>query len=100
MRLPWTPTGLRGFANVAVPWIVGIFGTLVALGEGESGAPPGVVLLLLALAVGQGVAMRWRRTHPIPAPELIEGSVLPPPGAFASSAVTGTATVFRAALHA
>jgi hypothetical protein len=40
--------------------------TLVALGEGENGAPPGVVLLLLALAVGQGVAMRWLRTHPIP----------------------------------
>jgi hypothetical protein len=28
------------------------------------------------------------------APQLIEGSVAPPPGAFASSAVTGTATVF------
>ena len=28
------------------------------------------------------------------APRLIEGSVAPPPGAFASSAVTGTATVF------
>ena len=98
MRLPWTPTGLRGFANVAVPWIVGIFGTVVALGEGENGAPPGVVLLLLALAVGQGVAMRWRRTHPIPvtAVALVTGlavlaispdSVMPVAGYFAVGAL-------------
>ena len=92
------PTGLRGFANVAVPWIVGIFGTLVALGEGENGAPPGVVLLLLAIAVGQGVAMRWRRTHPIPvtAVALVTGlavlaispdSVMPVAGYFAVGAL-------------
>jgi hypothetical protein len=98
MRLPWTPTGLRGFANVAVPWLVGIFGVLVALGEGDNGAPSGVVLLLLALAVVQGVAMRWRRTHPIPvtAVALVTGlavlaispdSVMPVAGYFAVGAL-------------
>ena len=98
MRLPWTSTGLRGFANVAVPWLVGIFGVLVALGEGENGAPSGVVVLLLALAVAQGVAMRWRRTHPIPvtAVALVAGlavlaispdSVMPVAGYFAVGAL-------------
>jgi signal transduction histidine kinase len=66
MRLPWKATGLRGFADVAVPWGVGLFYVLVALGESDSGAPTGVVLLLLALAVVQGIALRWRRTEPLP----------------------------------
>ena len=66
MRLPWKATGLRGFADVAVPWGVGLFYVLVALGESDSGAPAGVVLLLLALAVVQGIALRWRRTEPLP----------------------------------
>jgi signal transduction histidine kinase len=66
MRLPWTLAGLRGFADVAIPLAVGIFLVLVALGEGDDGASLGVVLLLVALAVLQGVALRWRRSHPIP----------------------------------
>ena len=67
-------------------------------GEGEDGAPAGVVLLLLALAVSQGVAMRWRRTHPIPvtAVALVTGlavlaispdSVMPVAGYFAVGAL-------------
>ena len=47
-------------------------------------APPAIALCLLAAGAAPAYA----------APELIEGSVAPPPGAFASSAVTGTATVF------
>jgi hypothetical protein len=47
-------------------------------------APPAIALCLLAAGAAPAYA----------APELIEGSVSPPPGAFASSAVTGTATVF------
>jgi signal transduction histidine kinase len=65
MRMPWTASGLRGFANVAVPWGVGLFYVLIALGERDSGAPIGVFLLLLALAVVQGAALRWRHTHPL-----------------------------------
>jgi signal transduction histidine kinase len=98
VRLPWTATGLRGFADVAVPWIVGLFLVLVALGEGEDGAPAGVVLLLLAFAVVQAVALRWRRTHPIPvtAVALVGGlavlaispdSVMPVAGYFAVGAL-------------
>jgi hypothetical protein len=45
---------------------------------------PALVLGLLAAGAAPAFA----------APQLIEGSVAPPPGAFASSAVTGTATVF------
>lgn len=45
---------------------------------------PAVALALLATGAAPASA----------APQLIEGSVAPPPGAFASSAVTGTATVF------
>jgi hypothetical protein len=66
MRRLRTSAGLSGFADVAVPLAVGIFLVLVALGEGDDGAPTGVVLLLVALAVVQGVALRWRRSHPIP----------------------------------
>ena len=98
MRRPWTTKGLRGFADVAVPWAVGLFLVLVALGEGEDGAPAGVVLLLIALAVLQGVALRWRRTHPLPvtAVALIGGlavllispeSVMPVAGYFAVGAM-------------
>jgi hypothetical protein len=46
--------------------------------------PPAVALGLVAAGAAPASA----------APQLIEGSVAPPPGAFASSAVTGTATVF------
>ena len=46
--------------------------------------PLAITLGLLAAAATQASA----------APQLIEGSVSPPPGAFSSSAVTGTATVF------
>jgi signal transduction histidine kinase len=98
MRRRWTPAGLRGFADVAVPWIVGLFLVLVALGEGEDGAPAGVVLLLLALAVVQAITLRWRRTHPIPvtAVALVGGlavlaispdSVMPVAGYFAVGAL-------------
>jgi signal transduction histidine kinase len=66
MRLPWTSAGFRGFADIAVPWAVGLFLVLVALGEGDNGAPTGVVVLLVALAAVQAVALRWRRSHPIP----------------------------------
>ena len=66
MRRPWTSAGLRGFADVAVPYAVGAFLVLVALGEGDDGASTGVVLLLVALAVVQAVALRWRRSHPLP----------------------------------
>jgi hypothetical protein len=97
MRRRWTPAGLRGFADVAVPWIVGLFLVLVALGEGEDGAPAGV-LLLIALAVVQAVALRSRRTHPIPvtAVALVGGlavlaispdSVMPVAGYFAVGAL-------------
>ena len=102
MRWPWKSAGLRGFADVAVPWAVGIFLVLVALGEGESGAPAGVVLLLIALAVLQAVALRWRHSHPIPvtAVSLIGGaawlliapeSVLPVAGYFAVFALASAA---------
>jgi signal transduction histidine kinase len=98
VRLPWTATGIRGFADVAVPWAVGIFGALVALGEQESGAPIGVFLLLLALAVVQGLALRWRRSHAIhvTAVALVTGlavlaispdSVMPVAGYFAVGAL-------------
>jgi signal transduction histidine kinase len=66
MRLPWKSATLRGFADVAVPWATGIFLVVVALGEGDDGASTGVVLLLLALAVLQAVALRWRLSHPPP----------------------------------
>jgi hypothetical protein len=33
MSLPWTATGRRGFADIAVPWLVGLFYAAVALGE-------------------------------------------------------------------
>lgn len=48
-------------------------------------------LALPALALGLVVAGAAPASA---APQLIEGSVAPPPGAFATSAVTGTATVF------
>jgi signal transduction histidine kinase len=66
MRRPWTAASLRGVADVLIPWGVGIFYVLVALGERDSGAPVGVFLLLLALALVQGVALRWRRSDPLP----------------------------------
>jgi signal transduction histidine kinase len=65
MRWPWKSAGLRGFADVAVPWAVGIFLVLVALGERESGASLAGFLALLALAVVQAVALRWRRSRPV-----------------------------------
>ncbi len=66
MRRPWTAASLRGVADVLIPWGVGIFYVLIALGERDSGAPVGVLLLLLALALVQGVALRWRRSDPLP----------------------------------
>ena len=66
MRRPWTAASLRGVADVLIPWGVGIFYVLIALGERDSGAPVGVFLLLLALALVQGVALRWRRSDPLP----------------------------------
>jgi signal transduction histidine kinase len=66
MRRPWTAASLRGVANVVIPWGVGIFYVLIALGERDSGAAIGVFLLLLALAFVQGLALRWRRSHPLP----------------------------------
>jgi hypothetical protein len=48
-------------------------------------------LVLPAVALGLVVA---GAAPALAAPQLIDGSVAPPPGAFASSAVTGTATVF------
>jgi signal transduction histidine kinase len=98
MRRARIPAGLRGFADVAIPWIVGLFYTLVALGEWDGGAPVGVFLLLLALAVLQGVALRWRRTHPLPvtAVSLVAGlavlavspdTVMPVAGYFAVGAL-------------
>jgi hypothetical protein len=48
-------------------------------------------LVLLALAL---VLLAAGAVPASAAPQLIEGSVAPPPGAFAASAVTGTATVF------
>jgi signal transduction histidine kinase len=65
MRRPWTAASLRGVADVVIPWGVGLFGLLIALGEREDGAPAGVFLLLIALGVAQGVALRWRRSNPL-----------------------------------
>jgi hypothetical protein len=39
MRRPWTAASLRGVADVVIPWGVGIFYVLVALGERDDGAP-------------------------------------------------------------
>jgi hypothetical protein len=50
VRRPWTAASLGGVADVVIPWGVGIFYVLVALGERNDGAPIGVFLLLLGLS--------------------------------------------------
>ena len=62
---------LRRAADIVIPWGVGLFYVLVALGpEYEQRGSPELLGVLLALA--QGVALRWRRSHP----ELVMGVAL------------------------
>ena len=59
------PVNRRWFqrlADIAIPWGVGLFYVLVVLGdEYDERVPTGIGLLL---AVLQGAALRWRRSHP------------------------------------
>jgi signal transduction histidine kinase len=55
---------LTRFADIAIPWGVGLFLFLVALDVGRHVEGPGLVLLGLALAVAQGAALHWRRRYP------------------------------------
>lgn len=55
---------LTRFADIAIPWGVGLFLILVALDVGRREEGPGLVLLGLALAVAQGAALHWRRRYP------------------------------------
>lgn len=87
------PSRLARFADLAIPWIVGLFLVLVAVDEGDGSAPV-VVGAAVALAVVQGVALRWRRIRPERVTAvvvvaglgyllLIPGAVLPVAGFFA-----------------
>jgi signal transduction histidine kinase len=55
---------LGRIADVAVPWGVGLFLVLVVLEEGKHNDSSALILLGIALAVAQGAALRWRRSHP------------------------------------
>ena len=67
---PLRRTWLNRLADFAIPWGVGIFYVLVVLGdEYDERVPTGVGLLL---AVLQGLALRWRRSHP----ELVNAAAL------------------------
>ena len=54
---------LRRFVDVAIPVAVGIMLVLVVLGEGRREGFPWTGLGIV-LALVQGVALRWRRSHP------------------------------------
>jgi signal transduction histidine kinase len=51
-------------ADFAIPWGVGLWLALMVVDEESEGLGLGLFLLGLALAAVQGVALRWRRTHP------------------------------------
>ena len=52
------------FADIAIPWGVGLFLALVSLDVGRHTDSSGLVLVGLALAVAQGAALHWRRRYP------------------------------------
>ena len=54
---------LRRLADIAIPWGVGIFYVLVVLGQDPDTRPVPAIFGLL-LAIGQGTALHWRRSHP------------------------------------
>ena len=60
MRSP-TRTKLARFGDAAIPWAVGLFLVMIVMDEGGSAA---AVLAGLICAVGQGAALRWRRSRP------------------------------------
>jgi signal transduction histidine kinase len=66
---------LGRIADVLIPWGVGLFLVLVALDEGRSD-PSAVTLAAIALAVAQGVALRWRRRSPARATSVILAAAL------------------------
>ncbi len=55
---------LGRIADVTIPWGVGLFLVLVVLEEGKHNDSSALILLGIALAVAQGAALRWRRSHP------------------------------------
>ena len=55
---------LARFADFAIPWGVGLFFVLVALGEPQDDRIQGEVALGIALAVVQAVGLSWRRERP------------------------------------
>jgi len=63
MRRP-SRTTLARVADVLVPWGVGLFLLLIVLDWADGSRPPALVLLAFALALVQGVALRWRRRRP------------------------------------
>jgi signal transduction histidine kinase len=88
------------FADYAIPWSVGLFLVLVVFDEENGHDPTGVVLLGLAIALVQAVALRWRRRQPerVTAIVLVTGVgfqllyptvVVPIPGLFAVASLAG-----------
>lgn len=57
------PSRLMRVADLVIPWVVGLFLILVAVDESDGSAPI-VVGSAVVLAVVQGAALRWRRSHP------------------------------------
>lgn len=55
---------LGRIADVTIPWGVGLFLVLVVLEEGKHNDSSALILLGIALAVAQGAALWWRRSHP------------------------------------
>ena len=62
MRSP-SRSSLQRFADLAIPWGVGLFLVLV-VGEEYDGSSEALRALGFALAVMQGAALHWRRRHP------------------------------------
>jgi signal transduction histidine kinase len=63
MRWP-TRSWLQRVADLAIPWLVGIFLILVAGDQSEGPGEDAAVALAMGLGVVQGAALGWRRNHP------------------------------------
>jgi signal transduction histidine kinase len=51
-------------ADIAIPWLVGLFLALVVVDESSEGLAAPLVILGVVLGVVQGAALRWRHTRP------------------------------------
>jgi signal transduction histidine kinase len=59
------PRDLLGrLADIAIPWGVGLFLSLLVLDEGSEGLSSPLVVLGVVLGVVQGAALHWRRRRP------------------------------------